>query len=1037
MKKFIILLVMAAVAVPSVYTADTEIPMEPFTYNQTFETNELSAWASYPLWQDTAFDPNMRVYRMVPGDSNLSIVQKVTPYTHVDNYAGAQKKLDMFLVPDSSIKLRYYLKTQLSPEFFKIRLAAGSDGKVDYTVSNPETNKWEWVTATYDDFIKENPGLKGKNIKVNALAVLAKFPDADPAMPIYFGIDDVVFKGTKSVDFRFKEPSMFKLSEWKAYIPQKHYHQGETFTLKTELPLKANQVKLSIVSFTDPSKLLHKTSLKKRGKEWFVEFKISFPEGLYQATLEAYEGNRKLSNTQFTIFIAPKNTGGTHPRLWFDSTKKEEIKAGLKSAKFKPVAENIISKAKKLREDNPLESIAYDIDQIPGGDIDPNWGFTIRPWFTRIVFWRNAVHDNALAYSLLGDRDAGEYGKELLLKLSDFPPWTHPWWLDRGRHIYYPIGELGMDLALGYDLLYELMDESERKLVRRALKEQIVLGCHRGYVEDNLVTNSTSNWVAHITGGSLMCQTAMYGDGEDAADVEPYFTGVIFKFQDLLQKAFGRDGSYGEGYGYYNFTMLSLSKDLPAVDNVFKIDFSGKIKGTYKELIWAGLIKENKAFYFGDSGGDLRPLTNWAWLLAKQKDPLLGWLYNHLKKDETFMDVLYETFKVPKDDPFDEKPVKLFQDVGTTVFKSGWEKDDFVFVMRTGAFYNHQHLDQGTFWLADRGSVFIEERHGSSYYDCPYYQSWYTQPVGHSTILIDRNHQSQRVGDPLEFAGGFHDHAFICHFLDGTDAAFSSGDIGQLYWGKVKQMRRNVLYLKPRSLLMLDTIVPSDKDVDMTILYHTAHLKDIHAGQKASAITKGKNTLHIKHIAPEKLNIESVETPHYIHTYRQEMPLIKEGMLTVTARTEGKPLVMANLLTTTAGGEADIQYNKGDGYVTGTAAGKSFAFSTQPGHVYRTDGLGTDALALTWDNEKVFAALCTELEKDGKTLIQSKEPITCEVSGNSVKYYLAEKSIVSIGLVSRPQKVLLNGKRINNFKHDKDRKELVLTLPEGEGYIVY
>jgi hypothetical protein len=31
----------------------------------------------------------------VPGDPNISIVQRVTPYTQVDNYAGAQKLLDM------------------------------------------------------------------------------------------------------------------------------------------------------------------------------------------------------------------------------------------------------------------------------------------------------------------------------------------------------------------------------------------------------------------------------------------------------------------------------------------------------------------------------------------------------------------------------------------------------------------------------------------------------------------------------------------------------------------------------------------------------------------------------------------------------------------------------------------------------------------------------------------------------------------------------------------------------------------------------
>jgi hypothetical protein len=80
--------------------AETEL--EPFTYSHDFEKGELSAWASYPLWQDTAWDPNMQVTKVVPGDPNRSLQERVTPYTHVDFYAGAQKKLDMYLVPGST-----------------------------------------------------------------------------------------------------------------------------------------------------------------------------------------------------------------------------------------------------------------------------------------------------------------------------------------------------------------------------------------------------------------------------------------------------------------------------------------------------------------------------------------------------------------------------------------------------------------------------------------------------------------------------------------------------------------------------------------------------------------------------------------------------------------------------------------------------------------------------------------------------------------------------------------------------------------------
>ena len=72
--------------------------VEPWSYTDNFEDMDLVAWASYPHWQYLAYDQNFRVNEIIPGDANISIVQKVTPYTSVDNYAGAQKLLDMYLI---------------------------------------------------------------------------------------------------------------------------------------------------------------------------------------------------------------------------------------------------------------------------------------------------------------------------------------------------------------------------------------------------------------------------------------------------------------------------------------------------------------------------------------------------------------------------------------------------------------------------------------------------------------------------------------------------------------------------------------------------------------------------------------------------------------------------------------------------------------------------------------------------------------------------------------------------------------------------
>ncbi len=1017
---------------------NAETVLEPFTYNENFETRELGSWAAYPHWEDTSYNEYFRVNTMVPGDSNISIEQVVTPYTNVDNYAGAQKLLDMYLVTESTITLRFYLKSHIPFEFVKVRIAAGADGKIDYSVTNPQINSWVRLEISFNDFINDNPRLVGKNrIKVNAIAVLAKLPNSDPVMPFYFGLDDIVVKGARTMAFQFTEPRVYKLSEWKPYIPRKCYHRGGTFNLSGRWSLNADRVSLSVSSFTEADKTEFFTDLFRKDGKWRIKpVRLDYPEGLYRGKIRAYRANELLAETEFTIHIAPKNKEGVHPRLWFDKVTVENIKARLNSSKFKQVANSIRENASSNRKNHPVSDIVFDIDQFPEED----WLASLDGWFDRVGIWRWGIYYNTLAYTFFDDEKAGEYAKDLLVTISKFPYWVHPWFLKRGQFIYYPIGEAGSEFAIGYDCLYHLMNENERATVRKALWKNIVQACHRGYVENNLTTNNTSNWVANIASGSLMCQAAMYSDGEKTEMGEPYLTGAMLKEYALIQNGFGSDGGYGEPNGYYTFTMDGLSEALPAIENVFGIDMSSKINGSYAELIWAGNIKQKYTYYYGKSSGGLKPLTNWAWLLPKYKDPLLGWFYHYMKTGETLQDAIYDTENVPREAPFNENPVRVFRDIGTTVFKSGWNGDDFIFVMRSGPFYNHQFMDQGSFWLSDRGSLFIERRHGSTepYIGAVLYEPWYIQPVSHSTILIDRNHQSQRTGDALNFADGFNDHASINHFLDGQYASFSSGDIGKLYWGKVKSMQRNVLYLKPRTLLMLDSVTPADRDVDVSILYQTLRLEDIKADAKKSTIDKNGNSLNIAHLYPGHSNVEKIETPHYYYTLLHEKPLQKEGMLSVTARTAGTTLIVANLLTSSPESETiDVTTEKGNGCIRGTVRETPFAFTTSPHSLYDFGDLRTDALAITTDGSVIFAAMCTRIEKSGCISLESDEVITCEISSSRLKYYLGKNSIVSLHAADGAHGVTVNGVKTNQFTYDTVNKTVVIELPAGEGLIEY
>ncbi|MEN8230642.1 MAG: hypothetical protein ABFS38_20975, partial [Bacteroidota bacterium] len=88
---------------------------------------------------------------------------------------------------------------------------------------------------------------------------------------------------------------------------------------------------------------------------------------------------------------------------------------------------------------------------------------------------------------------------------------------------------------------------------------------------------------------------------------------------------------------------------------------------------------------------------------------------------------------------------------------------------------------------------------------------------------------------------------------------------------------------------------------------------------------------------------------------------------------------------------------------------------------------------LTWDKERVFAAIVKSLKRDGKLLIESASPITCEIKGESLKYYLPEAGDVTIGAESKPASVVLNGTEISEWEYDENEGGIKITLPGGEG----
>jgi len=219
------------------------------------------------------------------------------------------------------------------------------------------------------------------------------------------------------------------------------------------------------------------------------------------------------------------------------------------------------------------------------------------------------------------------------------------------------------------------------------------------------------------------------------------------------------------------------------------------------------------------------------------------------------------------------------------------------------------------------------------------------------------------------------------------------------------------------------------------LLYQTLELDNITADKHLSKIKKQGVILNLMHLAPAIVETKAVETPHYLKTLQTVKPLKKEGMLTVTASTNGGPLVMANLLTTTISGVPDVKTEKGKGFISGISSGKKFAFSTQPGAVYKIENIESDAVAITWSSDRNFVAMAKTFRNEAFSL-ESDTPITFEISADGLKYYRGEAGNLRIGATAKPSSVKLNGVLIKNFEYDKLKKLVVIEVPAGEGLII-
>jgi hypothetical protein len=996
-----------------------------FVYDFDFESGSVGSWSSYPPAQDTAYDPTIWV-KAIEGNGGLALVREIRPNYPIDYLFGMRKKLNILADKDSRLSFRHYVKNYLETGRIIVKLALTDGRAPEIPIPAGPSGAWRQAEISLAGILGDNDP-----VGIEAIAVMADCPRTDPETKLKFAVDDIRLTGWRPETFTIVEPSVHRLEEFSLNVAGRHFIEGEDILIRGEFSGAVGKPEVVVKDLFQEGKRRRYPLRQVSGRSY--EARISSSElggGLWRAEIARQNGDRRIHPEILIFLVQPKEAPKKHPWLLLTDADRARLQKMIRLGRPNEIYERIKKTAADLRARYDPGAFVYNLDAYD----EVFWLPTYSGYSNTIRTLAGFARTNGLVYGLEGDREAGQAAVQALLKMSEWPSFVHPHILNQGQFTYWPVGLVLIDLAVSYDLVYDLLTSAERQKIASALYDKGVTEVFKEYVRDNRVSSDTSNWISHVTGGGILSALAVAGEYSDR-ELEPYLTGMILKVGELCRCAFDRDGDYGEGYAYHNFTMQTLSEIMPALENHFGINFPKKVDRSHLYLLYQLNAGTKEIYDFGDTGNKLAPLSNFANILNKTKDPLLRWLYD-LAPGEADTDLIFFDASTGPEPPAARSPLlRLFRDVGTVVFRSGFEDDDFLFVFRAGPFYNHQHFDQGTFFLRDKGEDFIVEGGKTDYYNDPWYQGFFIQAGGHNCILVDENPESQIAGDMLHDVKAWDGYARITDYLELPQGAFVSAELAPLYKGRFESLRRNILYLRPGTIVLIDRAEGAQKAERMNLRFHAPRLEDMRVDGRRTEIKRGNQTLDILTLYPAEFKSETLKRPLSLSEFGAENPITMKarGFLQLTSGFDDGRCDFIDVLTADRELGRNIEFADRGGFFELKIGGQTYFLSRRSGLTYGIREVQTDAFLLTRVKNTWQAMRTSRVSKSGRLVFEANRPLSFVLEENEKGLRLRTSSSrparVQINCPARPKTVEVDGKAVARWQF-KDSL-LGLDIPEG------
>jgi hypothetical protein len=366
-----------------------------------------------------------------------------------------------------------------------------------------------------------------------------------------------------------------------------------------------------------------------------------------------------------------------------------------------------------------------------------------------------------LLYNLTGDK---RYADKLKAAMAYYANYSH--WVAAGFSRRLPPWHSELDTqkfsygyAAGYDALYHLLSETERKTIVEVMVRLGILPILNDWVLPGTRVHSFDsmghNWWGVCVSGAGLCALALLGDDPRAQGwIDAIDEGFKQWFDypgNVLQNrvaTFERSGPSYEGVGYTNYGVHEYLNYRFAWQNTWPGRKPAHMVPLdhLAEYLLHTLYPTSFGFYavdFNDSSPELDSTSLVLLLIACGLGTPEASRYLelvHTQPRETIVSLLRHYSKT---EAAAEVPNSfMYSDMGWGMLRSSWENDATFLAMKSGYTWNHSHADAGSFILHKQGMPLITNGGHCAYYR-PEYTTYYRRSKAHNVILFNGEGQPE------------------------------------------------------------------------------------------------------------------------------------------------------------------------------------------------------------------------------------------------------------------------------------------------------